>query len=159
MNIPFDQILPVFFAAMKAGYAGGATKTEINGLPGSNMIRFEQDDFVVVDVYFTTALSDFSFGHTMISYKGELVWMMQYHGVYPKGAVPLLKKALLETYGPEKFVGGRGPAVFPGEDGYEYHNEVKSDDWMDFRGCEDITVGGGTIGWHDYHGGLVVNMD
>ena len=162
MNIPTAQILPVFFAAMQNGYAGGASKSIISELPGSKVIRYKQGDFEVVDCYFVTPHSDFSFGTTTIYYQGNAVWMMQYRGRYPKDMISFLKQALRQTYDKSEFVGGRGPAEYAEGDnsGLVYVNKLMSADWRNFSGREEIWHNhgqGSTLkGWHEYAGLLLV---
>lgn len=166
MNIPIDQILPVFFAAMQNGYAGSAPKSTIAELHGSKVIRYKQGDFEVVDCYFVTSISDYSFGTTTIYYQGNAVWMMQYRGQYPKDVIPFLKQALRQTYEKSEFVGGRGPIIyFEGgtiDTQLRYSNNVISGDWRNFLGREEIyrscggNQGAGMQGWHEYGGLLLI---
>lgn len=174
-TIPTDQILPVFFAAMQNGYAGGATKSTISELPSSKVIRYKHDDFEVVDCYFTTPHSYYSFGTTTIYYRGNAVWMMQYRGQYPKDIISFLKRALRQTYEKSEFVGGRGPKGYvegkkgdersfydeSGSGGLWYQNSVPSNcDWRRFSGNEQVYHvdyrGTNLKGWHEYDGLLLV---
>lgn len=156
---------------MQDGYAGNAKKSTITELPNSKVITFKKGKWTVVDCYFVTLLSNSSFGTTIIYYDDVPVWMMQYHGEYPKEAIPFLKRALRSCYDHGKFVGGRGPTTYEERDGqgYTYHNSLPMSDFHsnephNFAGREDIVkyyryrygVRSRVVGWHEYSGQLLI---
>lgn len=166
----FDQILPVFFAAMREGYATeNPEKSTFNEFPGSKVITFEKEGFIVKDCYFSSKqMGELSFGQTVIFYEGVPVWVMSYQGWYAKSVIPLLKSALWENYGAREegiFFGGRGPDTFLSKEkrfeGLVYLNKLNSlNDWKIFWGKEDIVdqINSRSMGWHKYQGMLMVPM-
>jgi hypothetical protein len=159
------EIFDIFFKAAMNGYAAGASKSPIQGIPGGKMIVFEENDFRVVDVYFTTPGSDWSWGSKQIAFQGEVVWFMQYHGFYPARVIAFLKKALVASYQDGVFNGGRGPAKFVGGDGLVYGNNCYSGEatnaqlnqFLDFQGREEIRrlSDQRALGFHEFRGGMV----
>jgi len=109
-----------FFEAALATYAGSAPKTSIEGLPKSKVYRYERDNYMYIDTYFTNG--EQSGGQTIIYIKPEgsptfvPAWIMQYHGWCkdddPK-VLAFLKEALRATYEEGVFHGGRGSVMFP----------------------------------------------
>lgn len=154
MHPSADEIRQIFFAAMRAGYTGGATKTSILGFPGSKVIVFEQEEWLVKDIYFVHPNSNFSSGMTVIFCGGKLVWTMQYQGWYDKSVIPFLKRALAINYNKSEWLGGRGPVDFD-ESHLTYRNEIRGDhSFAVFRGHEEIhdNTNGRGLGYHDYQG-------
>jgi hypothetical protein len=153
-----EQILSVFFAAMRNGYAkSGVKKDTIAELPGSKTIPFELGDFKLLDCYLVTPDSPHSFGQTIIWRNDVPIWIMSYQGWYLKDAIPFLKRALWEAYDRGDFFGGRGPRFFQ-NDGMTYTNRFDfPNDWRHFRGREEVfDRNGQNVGWHEYQGLLLV---
>jgi len=150
------QIPRVFFTAMRDRYAKGIKKGTIIDLPRSKTIPFELGDFRVVDCYFTSPDSEYSFGQTIIWHKEVPVWTMSYQGWYLKSAISFLKRVLFKAYTDEKFFGGRGPRFYR-EGGMTYINNIKPpNDWRHFHGHEKIfDRNGNNLGWHEYQGLLL----
>jgi hypothetical protein len=150
-----EDIQRTFFAAMRAGYTGGASKTHILGLPGSKVIVFEQGQWLVKDIYFTHRRSDYSSGMTVITCGGEPVWTMSYQGYYEKDVIPFLKRALAASYDKEEWSAGRGPKLFF-DDRLTYRNEIGKAHFNRFWGREEISnsATNRVRGYHDYHGVL-----
>lgn len=167
MKVPTHRILPVFFAAMQDGYAGNAKKSTITELPNSKVITFKQGRWTVVDCYFVTPLSNFSFGTTIIYYDDVPVWMMHYWGEYPKEVIPFLKQALRANYEFGRFEGGRGPRMYSDPDNFkrlEYFNFPEhNDNPLNFKGREEIKKYGlplnRIVGWHEYSGQLLLPVN
>ena len=135
----FPEVQDAFLAAMANGYAQGAPKTFIPGLPGSHAVHFEHGDFKVMDVYFTNPDSDRSAGHTTIWHDNVPVWTMSYGGEYPEIVVPFLKECLHKAYVVDRqFYGGRGPH-FMRSDRFAYVNRIRNNNWFpNFEGEESI---------------------
>ncbi|HUD03169.1 MAG TPA: DUF5680 domain-containing protein [Candidatus Paceibacterota bacterium] len=149
-----DEVQQVFFAAMRAGYAGDAPeKTTISELPGSKVITYQDGPWLVRDVYFIHSESDSSSGMTLIYYNGQPAWTMQYQGWYVKEVIPFLKRALAVKYRVGNWFGGRGPASYT-EYNFTYRNVVKRNSFTRFLGHEDICEKstGRMLGYHTYQG-------
>jgi hypothetical protein len=147
----------IFFEAMCFGYAmegsSGAAleRTTITELPGSKVITSNDNDWKLIDCYYTRPDSEKSGGQTMIWYKGVPVWMMAYGGRYPKVVIPFLKQCLHRAYMENRFYGGRGPEFVQGEQ-YTYVNRVHGT-FSNFKGEERIYDRSETrFGHHWYHG-------
>lgn len=158
-----------FFEAMRKGYAGGAEKTSIPGLPGIEAIPYKFDgkgyivDFYLMDWYAAPEGSLKSAGSTMIWYKDQPVWVMHYGGFYQNKAIPFLKEALFTAYQRRMFYGGRGQSFYLNPE-WEmgYINRLASGDFfpMDieafesFEGREEIfdLQTSESLGWHRYWG-------
>lgn len=153
MDQELQGALDAFFAAMANGYAEDAPKTAIPELPGAKAIHFECGDYLVVDYYFTTHLSDKSAGQTMMWRRGHPRWVMCYGGWYAKVAIPFLKECLHRAYVTERrFYGGRGPFVVRGER-FTYVNTVRRNHFEDFEGEERVSdFSGQDCGYHWYRG-------
>jgi len=150
--IDLKAIEDFFFEASRKTYAGQAAKETIPALPGSKTFRYERDNFLYLDTYFTHG--EKSFGQTIIYFNGQPVWMMQYYGfdkVDDKRVIPFLKKALLSAYENNSFVGGRGPAHFS-EGILQYRNMISRSRFEDFEGEEIIAENHITLFWHGYRG-------
>lgn len=163
-SLLIETIKKVFFSGMLKGYAGTCQKTEIPGLPGSRFITSTYEIgghvFVFTDMYYVTKLSDFSYGITAISYDGDPVWCMTYGGMYPKEVIPFLKDVLKDNYERGNFNGGRGHYYCSNPEKYPnlvYQNE-RSHYFDKFSGHEEIrnVRGGYLVGYHDYHGSLML---
>src|SRR3989344_7309460 len=83
-----------FFAAMERGYAQSVPKAVIPDLPGAKAIPFAFGEYTVMDLYFTTPLSDKSTRQTIIWHQGIPVWTMHYGGWYANVAIPFLRECL-----------------------------------------------------------------
>lgn len=157
---------PVFFEAMQVGYASGADVGTIPDLPGSKKIVFTKGIFKVVDVWFPGPIS--SSGTTVIFASDRPAWTMQYWGKYEKKEIPFLKKALAASYALghfpyaclEYFTACRGPKVYKSEEFPDLTYVNMPDDgstFYDFAGREEVLNGNGIrIGWHEYHGHLLL---
>lgn len=149
------QIQDVFFDAMLEGYVGKPNKSWNPGLPGSKVIEYRRESWLVVDSYIVSEKSPYSGGTTYIYYDGVPVWMMQYFGFYDGCAIPTLKAALREAYEERIFFGGRGPRTFL-QDVHTYRNSTRSNDFKSFSGREEIeNVDAEFCGFHQYQGGLL----
>lgn len=98
-----------FFEAALATYAGGASKTTIEGLPGSKVYRYERGEYLYIDTYFTNG--EQSGGQTIIYINNVPAWLMQYHGWCKnddKVVLDFLKHVLAKAYESRVFYGGRG---------------------------------------------------
>lgn len=151
-------IRQVFFNAMLAGYAAKIPKIVSSAdSPHCKVFEYtEGANWLVTDTYHVTPNSDFSGGTTVIYYAYVPVWMMQYFGHYPEATIPFLKEALALEYGRRRFTGGRGQMSLVKED-RNYINDVAGD-FSRFNGIEQIRRGDKpeVIGWHRYHGGLMI---
>ena len=157
-TVSVSGLKKAFFAAMQNGYAKGSVeKTTIPELPGSKVITFRHDIYTVRDVYQVTEGSNGSFGTTTISVESDILWTMQYQGHYRKDHIPFLKRALMKTYAENIFCGGRGPIEAYIEDELYYVNKPELNDFLHFRGREEICRCGTHeyVGWHEYQGMLV----
>ena len=129
----------VFFKAHLAGYAGdgeGSVKTK--SADGKVSIEFVDGDYRVLDEYYTTPHSDYSFGTTIIFYKDAPVWMMYYGGCYKKEIIPFLKEALGKAYETNSFFGGRGIKTYVV--GALHYQNFPMGTWDDFKGSEEIRI-------------------
>lgn len=152
----------MFFAAMLGGYASGLKPGKIlqpvNVLKHGHYHNYVSDLWMVIDEWFISDHSDFSWGSTTIFYGGNPIWAMQYFGRYSNEATNHLKAALRHQYQRRKFLGGRGPRQFD-YGSFQYANDVgEGSTFEDFHGHEailstDLSLRGG---WHRYHGGLLL---
>lgn len=147
------EVQEFFFKAMLGGYAAGAKKTPLPGVPGFKLIPFREGNLTLFDSYTVNPESGKSAGTTIIWYKDVPVWMMACGGFYEKEAVPFLKRALLHAYERKEFVGGRGPLVFK-SDTLIYTNSPHLNTFERFGGRESVfdEVMGDSLGWHGYWG-------
>ncbi len=152
--------ISAFCEAILAGYAGnGMSVRKIRLANGekTNIWQSRNGDWVVVDRWTTTTLSNWSAGTTTVLYKNQAVWWMSYGGWYDKSVIPFLKEALKNAYKRGAFIGGRGREHFsdPEFPGLAYTNKVspvRKDPTM-FDGEEQIIGAGGELmGFHRYHG-------
>lgn len=155
----------MFFRAMLAGYVAGSPSHAIDQLPGSRLITFTEEEFLVQDV-FVAPPGICSYGTTHMSYKGVPIWFMQYAGFYPDETLPCLKAALAKNYRAHVFNGGRGPKLFEYFDSdtgvrWRYENQChdKSEGFLRFSGIEGITRGAHAVhcGLHTYSGRWIVS--
>jgi hypothetical protein len=155
----------VFFRAMLAGYLGGdkskGVRMKTRDLNGNETtITYAEEDFVVIDRYYTTPGSNASVGLTLILFKGNPVWWMSYNGEYPKEVIPFLKSALAEAYREGEFNGGRGKVVFSKHKEFEYFNDCSGHClFQSFYGLEKIVKKENFhnwVGYHKYHGGSMI---
>ncbi len=155
-----------FFAAMREGYASESPSVPLpfpipNIAKGKTYCyRDESDKWVVYDSY-VFGDDGASAGWTIITYRDRPVWQMQYDGWYAKEASPFLKKALRVTYAERRFVGGRGPELYTGEDDFPnlaYLN-VALGHFQSFSGSEGVRMKIGStlksLGEHHYRGGML----
>lgn len=117
-----------FFEAALATYAGGASKTTIEDLPGSKVYRYERGEYLYIDTYFTNG--EQSGGQTVIFVDNGRTpaWIMSYQG-WCKGddkeVLDFLKRVLAEAYQSKVFYGGRGnPLHGSSGGGLSYGNAV-----------------------------------
>lgn len=154
-----DLVMLKFFKAMNDGYASGikANKVTILRILGAKVVIYRNKPFTVIDLWFVTGFSTFSWGMTVILCEGFPVWVMQYYGHYQKATLPFLKEALRSTYKLLVFRGGRGDETFE-SDTYTYSNAA-SGSFSDFSGYESIREreSGQSVGFHRYHGGALLN--
>ena len=157
-----------FFEAMKYGWAGSAPVTikprPIEGRPGSHSIEWREDDWLVVDEYYTTSLGPDSDGSTLIWFHENLVWSMRYWGWYREDAISYLKVVLADAYQTRRFCGGRGEPYSRPRGGILYENDYTGD-FEKFAGKErliDTSVNPALrdpiLGVHEYSGGLMVKL-
>lgn len=148
----------IFFKAVRAGYIGTPTKTTIPELPGSKVITFEDNEWLVKDVYFVNDLSGMSFGTTTIWHCGLPVWYMNYNGWYHKDAIPFLKEVLFMSYSAKVFEGGRGPKEVRHEERrMVYFNRLTVNEFRHFSGVEEIwDFDHELLGSHRYDGRLLI---
>lgn len=160
------ELLETFYLeAMRHGWAAGAEKAFILGLPGAKTIPYkfkeEERGLYLLDWYFAPpdSANGASAGTTIIYYRGVPVWAMHYGGKYAKEEIPFLKLALTKAYELPIFCGGRGLPVF-----YQDYKKLlyinqpeKSSSFTAFQGEEMIfnLTTGVKIGWHTYWGMLL----
>lgn len=154
----FPRAKDIFFMGMRKGYAADEPKQPVVGLPRSKLFSFEDGAYALTDCYWTTAISGYSGGTTLIYHDGSPIWSMRYYGRYDKAVIPFLKKVLMTAYALDVFVAGRGDLWQKGHaDGYDvtYRNECKYQSFDDFKGRESITEPrfGRVFGWHEFEGG------
>ena len=116
-----EEVKRFFLEASLNTYAADAPKTTLEALPKSKELRYERGDFLYVDMYYSSGYK--SGGQTVIWYKGNPVWIMQYQGWWQgddERVILFLKHALKAADG---FVGGRGPEIFQ-KGSLEYRNNV-----------------------------------
>ncbi|MEK7505228.1 MAG: hypothetical protein AAB589_03025 [Patescibacteria group bacterium] len=152
----WSNVIKVFRKALLAGYAsqesGGSNRMVINELPGSKITKYEDKELglVVVDHWYTTSHSDFSFGTATVSDEKGVIWMLQYRGWYTQPAIPFLKEALAHCDGVSRF-SGRGPIYFT-KGKLQYFNLITFDDGdRQFSGREEVRSEGHSWGWHEYN--------
>jgi len=175
-----DQIAEIqafFLEAAGQCYAGDLSKTTIEELPKSKVLRYEKGDLLYLDVYFTN--DEHSGGQTVIYRDNTPVWLMQYQGLCKNDSpevLSFLKEALRETYCKGIWYNGRGPrehAKYP----YVYDNLVYKGLWElsgskvssfdSFMGIEtirdlsteDFGEGGETVFRHRYQGTLLARVE
>ncbi|MBX4189656.1 hypothetical protein KW785_03660 [Candidatus Parcubacteria bacterium] len=155
--VAIAEIQKFFFEAMLQGWAGGAAKTEMPGMPDFKKIEYEHDGFKLLDCYSKSLGSRFSGGWTVIWFEGIPVWMMSYSGQYDPVAIPLLKEALKASYEHRRFEGGRGPVNFS-RNGLTYSNQTGNWKFEQFDGREAIhrIDDGRYLGHHQYSGHILI---
>jgi len=150
-----DEIREFFFHGMMNGWATGAAKHLVPGMPGFMQIIFSDGRFTMIDRYCVVPIeaqddpdevihtgrpvlaAPRSSGLTTIWFEDVPVWQMSYHGQYTPQASAFVKCALRAAYGDKQFFGGRGPSVFEDND-FSYHNEIEQNRFAVFRGCEKV---------------------
>ena len=153
--INIKEVEQVFFMAMREGWAAGAEKISMPGMPGYKAIRFQYREWHVLDKYCANSQTGKSAGETTIWYERTPVWVMQYGGAYDKRVISFLKKCLMEYYEKSIFWGGRGMRFSNNSSGsLFYTNDPLSNNFSQFEGHEEvITVDTGEcMGYHDYKG-------
>lgn len=136
-----------FFEAMRNGYAANVEKIGLPHMDSYKGIPYGSRDgsMYLIDAYCVNAehkRAPYSAGTTTIVWRGRPIWWMSYAGWYYKEVIPFLRKALLQAYADDAFVGGRGPNkyVFESRNGrWEYLNTPASNDFGNFEGKETIT--------------------
>ncbi len=153
-------IREIFFEAMLAGYVSEhpPEPQELVVFPGSKHLEYERGLWRVTDTWDAPSESDYSSGKTLIYYRDEPVWVMQYYGQYPQSALPILKAALRSSYLAGEFSGGRGVDGFAHPDGkYLNFRDPYYHSFRSFRGTEVVLVSKtDETGSHFYHGGLKI---
>src|SRR3989339_856330 len=79
-----------FFKSMRNGWASPTAKSAISELPGAKSIRFSDGEFDLLDYYFVSLDSDYSYGTTTIWLAEKPVWIMHYGGWYNELVIPFL---------------------------------------------------------------------
>lgn len=154
--VDMTQVQQFFFKAMIRGWAAGVQKIKIAEMPGYKAIPFQEGEFRLLDCYCVNPHSQMSAGTTTIWFQGVPVWVMNYGGYYEERAILFLKRALLETYEAQRFVGGRGPIMYS-EGPLVYVNTPRLNGFVGFEGHEKVfDLAGVQLGYHTYSGmGLV----
>jgi hypothetical protein len=160
------EIADFFFEGSLRGYASGAEANPyfVVGLSGAKCYTYSHRWFFYVDCYWVGE-SGFSWGFTMIWYRGVPVWQMSYQGKCSnEAALPFLKKCLYEAYESRKFLGGRGVDLgdIPAGGNFSYFNHWDGG-FTNFRGNESISeYGPGNdarskqVFWHSFQGMLLI---
>lgn len=170
-EVPMDilTLQDFFFRAMVAGYASGAEPQLVPSAHGWKCMPPFVDEVLgleLVDMWCTHPQSDRSFGFTTIYLHGQPVWVMSYGGEYRDEAIPILKKALRDTYEAKVFLGARGASM--SHEGLAYSNTpafMDGDDahsFAHFQGCEEVFRLRGdreTLGSHEYWGMSLIDLD
>jgi hypothetical protein len=153
-----DPIKQFFLEASAKTYASGEIKkTTIGDLPGSKVYRYEGDNLLYIDTYFTNG--ERSGGEIVIYHKDadkwQPAWLMQYHGWCKNDdseVLAYLKQALENAYLKGIFHGGRG-VNFP-ENVLESHPIwYRNNPYGSFEsgyGEECIYRGSDKVFWHKY---------
>ncbi len=164
MKAPVEEIQSMFFEAMLHGWAAGASPEVLPD--GSEQYVYpppeEKSDWQVTDRYWVNAGEKYSWGYTLITYRGQPVWHMSYWGWYEKEAIPFLQECLLENYRAGVFHGGRGANCEQVDSGLAYYNYDCKGDFSEFKGREKIAMESAKItelGTHSYQGGLLFKPD
>lgn len=156
----------IFFQAMRQGYAKQDVSIKaITGLPGSAVIEYQDGHYRLID-YWIVGANGKSFGDTLIYNGGALMWMMHYWGEYADRAIDILKFALRSEYlqdglplDPPLFNGCRGPRILPVGDLTYVNMPDKGSSFSEFSGREEIfdkKANNASLGWHRYHGCMMV---
>lgn len=144
-----------YFAAMREGYGSGKKPITLHEIPGGKQFRFDdpESNVSVIDTYLSTPDGIGSAGMTVLLFRDEPIWSMQYSGRYKPEALPLLHEALQAAYQQEQWHGGRGLPVYERE-GWHYTNHVDlPSSFFLFRGIERIYDPSGELaGYHLYSG-------
>lgn len=149
-----EEIKRFFFEAMLAGYASGVDPSSSADLPNGKIIRFEDGEWLLVDLWTESPNSYQTVGTTTIFFKQIPVWDMQYDGQYNPDAIETLKLALNEAHRNSLFVGGRGVMKFT-HNGLTYTNSPGDNRFILFNGTEQIkSQNGDFLGGHRYSGGI-----
>ncbi len=100
----------IFCRGMAMGYASGAKGTPVPGKPNAKYFEHieGEGDWYLRDEYEVDPVTGISYGTTRIEYKGRLIWIMSYGGLYSQEAIACLKGALLASYAAGEFNLGRG---------------------------------------------------
>ena len=147
-----------FFDAMKEGYAADSEPGTLLQVPGSKTQEYSEGPWRLLDTYLVTPLGDQSGGTTFIWYDDIPIWMMQYIGSYSKEALFCLKIALMENYGKNIFLGGRGPETLLYE-GYLYLNQVQQNEFYGHTYGREMIISpqGSICGMHRYQAQWLVS--
>lgn len=156
-----------FYAMMDEGYASKATHAHIvekMGRPSEKVFHYNHphNAWWGEDRYVVSDQSAYSYGQTIVGCNSTPIWLMQYWGMYAEEAIPTLKAALSLRYAQRMFTGGRGPSLFRSADNSLLYFNDCNGDFFRFFGREGVcrtmaTIGRGErLGWHEYHGGLLL---
>ena len=161
MTATSDRLQEFFLKAARATYAanqgGTVRKGTLPGLPKSKVYQYRQDDLLYVDTYFTNG--DLSGGQTVIWLTENPVWISQYQGWCAgddKVVLDFLKRALLNAYATNEFIGGRGRREYSdAEVSHQYGRLTYRNDYLGSfeqgSGGEYIVAGGNLrVFWHRY---------
>lgn len=157
-----------FFEAAAATYAGSAQKTTIADMPGSKVYRYQRDEYLYIDTYFTNG--DQSGGQTIIYIDRGMTpaWIMQYHGWCKednKQILDFLKEVLAEAYQSRIFVGGRGKFVQYSKNNSLVYMNKWTGSFANFSGQEkidgeilenEILSEWNGVFWHRYQGMILL---
>jgi hypothetical protein len=167
-DINIQELQDFFFRASINGYASGKEPDYLQGFPGAKFYLWYEEikgkAYRYKDMYFSVGNGK-SFGFTLISISGQLVWYMRYWGESLKKFVgeikvtDVLKKALLDAYQRKSFLGGRGTPNFIIRY-LDYHNVPQKNLFEEFYGedmIHDETPNRypEKIFLHKYEGGLI----
>lgn len=163
MHPKVEDIQQAFFAAMVRYYE---TVVYHEGELQPKFWRDNQGLFTVEVAQLSNRGTGFSFGHTVIFYRNQPVWVMQYQGWCDPPMIPFLKQALLANYRQGIFCRGRGPEKFAGEVGGQLATYLNLDkrvgregDFIVFDGAEMISQSKVTKEFHSFQGILLFNPD
>lgn len=110
-NAMVEEAKGVFLEAMRQGYASGMVRMAAPVLPGTKSTEFKRGLWRVVDTWIS-GNGGHSAGWTTMFMGDHAFWQMSYQGRYEQRALPFLKRALMENYSKNIFLGGRGPENF-----------------------------------------------
>ncbi|MFA6132298.1 MAG: DUF5680 domain-containing protein [Patescibacteria group bacterium] len=166
------ETMAFFMMAKNETYASGKESKRLPFFPKAKMMTFGEGDFRYIDTWLSYGKPNkysirYSFGITVIFYRGKPIWLMWYQGWWRSnvpGVLNFLRRALAAA---TEFRGGRGPGFFREGDGMSYTNAY-DDLWdlektfTDFRGHDLVNVWENksphTVYYHDYGGFALVDL-